>query len=91
MHAGFWWVNFKERGQLEHLDTGGRIILKQILTNRMRRRELNSFGAEQKQEAGCCKYDNEPSISTKFLEFLDYLKKTISFSRTTLLHSVSLL
>ena len=34
MSTGFWWKNLKERGNLEGLSVGGRIILKWIL-NRM--------------------------------------------------------
>jgi hypothetical protein len=31
IHVGFWWENQKERGNLENLYIGGRIILKWIL------------------------------------------------------------
>jgi hypothetical protein len=31
MHTGFWWESLKERDHYEHLDAGGKIILKQIL------------------------------------------------------------
>jgi hypothetical protein len=40
----------------------------------MRRHELDSFGSGYEQVVGRCKYGNAPSISTKFREFLDYLK-----------------
>jgi hypothetical protein len=45
MSTGVWWENLKERGNLESLSVGGRIILKWI---------LNRMGSEE-GEILCCR------------------------------------
>lgn len=44
MSTGFWWENLKERGNLESISVGGRIILKWI---------LNRIGSEEGEILGC--------------------------------------
>lgn len=44
MSTGFWWETLKERGNLESLSVGGRIILKWILSR---------IGSEEGEILGC--------------------------------------
>ena len=62
----FWWGKLKERDQLKDPDVDGRIILRLIF----RRCDVGGMDwIELDQECG-----NEPSVSIKCGEFLDWLR-----------------
>ena len=61
-NRGFWWRNPRKRVHLEDLGIDGSIILSGS--------SINMTGA-QGQLAGSCEKGNEPSVSTKYREFID--------------------
>ena len=64
--TGFWWGNLRERGRLGDPGVDGRIILRLIF----RRCDVGGMDwIELDQECG-----NEPSVSIKCGEFLDWLR-----------------
>jgi len=65
-YTGFWWGNLRERGRLGDPGVDGRIILRLIF----RRCDVGGMDwIELDQECG-----NEPSVSIKCGEFLDWLR-----------------
>ena len=71
--TGFWWGNLRVGDHSEHPDVDGKIILKWIFEKWIGH-GLDRSGSGQGQMAGCCECGNEPSCSTKCVEFLDQLR-----------------
>ena len=74
MYTGFWWGNLRERDHLEEPGGDGRIILRWLFRKRHVRAWTGSMWLRIGTGKGTCKCGNEPSVSTKCGEFLDWLR-----------------
>ena len=74
MHTEFWWGNLREENHLEDPGLDGRITLKCIFEKWVGRHGLDRSDSGYGQVAGCCECGNEPSVSLKCEEFLEYLR-----------------
>ena len=71
MRTGFHWENLRETDHLEYPGVDGRIILRWIFR---KRDEGDMEWIDLAQDRDTCKGGNEPSGSTKYGEFLDYMR-----------------
>jgi hypothetical protein len=75
MHTKFWWEILRERYYLEGLGIDDRIIVENILIQRMVECEMDSYDSGLGSVVDSCEHGNELLSSIKFWLFINYLGK----------------